>query len=75
MSKLQIKITMKNLKKISREQLKQVKGAGPNVPACPRGYLWRCEAIGVCDEVFDQWDCLCGCYPVDPIHPTLPFPR
>ncbi|MCT2562640.1 bacteriocin-like protein [Chryseobacterium herbae] len=62
---------MKNLKKISREELKQLKGGGPNVPTCPRGAIWRCEALGICDENFDQWDCLCGCYPVN----TLPFPR
>ncbi|SHF25715.1 bacteriocin-like protein [Chryseobacterium takakiae] len=63
---------MKNLKKISREQLKQVKGAGPDLPACPVGYFWKCEANGVCDETFDEWNCFCGCYPVEII---LPNPR
>ena len=59
---------MKNLKKISREQLKGVKGAGPGplpLPICPVGYYLRCEAIGVCAPEYDQYDCACQCIILD----------
>jgi len=58
---------MKNLKKISREQLRQVKGAG-GVPNCKVGYIYKCESYGVCDDLTGQDDCLCGCRPVV-VHP------
>ncbi len=54
--------TMKNLKKISRDELKSVLG-GSSTPQCPIGYIYRCEAVGVCDPIFDQYDCVCGCIP------------
>lgn len=52
---------MKNLKKISREQLKEVKGGA--APLCKVGYIYMCGAIGVCDDNTGQEDCLCGCRP------------
>ncbi|WP_410493893.1 bacteriocin-like protein [Chryseobacterium sp. T16E-39] len=58
---------MKNFKKISREQLKNVQGAG-SLPQCPVGYIYRCEAVGVCDEISGQDDCACGCV-VKPVRP------
>ena len=54
---------MKNLKKISREQLKEVQGGVTPFPQCPYGYTYKCEAVGVCDETTGQDDCLCGCVP------------
>ncbi|WP_223559190.1 bacteriocin-like protein [Chryseobacterium lathyri] len=56
---------MKNLKKVSREQLKQVNG-GSGTPRCKIGFIYRCDAIGVCDELSGLEDCLCGCKPVIP---------
>lgn len=53
---------MKNLKKITREQLKEVQGGG-SVPQCRVGYIYRCEAVGQCDETQDLYDCVCGCVP------------
>lgn len=53
---------MKNLKKVSREQLKQVKGGG--APRCKVGFIYRCDSVGVCDELTGLEDCLCGCKPV-----------
>ncbi|MGG5207534.1 bacteriocin-like protein [Chryseobacterium sp. MIQD13] len=54
---------MKNLKKLTRENLKQVQG-GTTIPHCPPRMIYRCEAVGVCAPEFDQYDCVCGCiYP------------
>ncbi|WP_410470240.1 bacteriocin-like protein [Chryseobacterium sp. FH2] len=53
---------MKNLKKISREQLKQVQG-GSSVPQCQIGYIYKCDSFGICDETTGQDDCVCGCVP------------
>ena len=56
---------MKNLKKISREQLKEVKGAGiPGQITCKPGYVYRCDAEGACIPEQNIWDCLCGCVPI-----------
>jgi len=54
---------MKNLKKISREQLKTVKG-GSGVPNCKVGYIYICDSMGICDDNTGQDDCLCGCRPI-----------
>ncbi len=53
---------MKNLKKISRNQLKQVKG-GDSTPVCGPGLYYVCEAVGQCDEISGVEDCLCACKP------------
>lgn len=51
---------MKNLKKISRDQLKQVNGG---VGACSPGYVFRCPSIDICDPEHGFDNCPCGCYP------------
>lgn len=55
---------MKNLKKISRDGLKSVLGGGNMPPICRIGFIYRCDAIGVCAPEYDQYDCICGCVPV-----------
>ncbi len=57
---------MKNLKKISRDELKSVLGGvgGYKPPYCKPGYLMVCESIGVCAEEYEQYDCICHCIPV-----------
>jgi len=54
---------MKNLKKISRNQLKQVNG-GAGVPNCKIGYIYMCGAMGICDDNTGEDDCLCICRPI-----------
>lgn len=49
---------MKNFKKISREQLKQVQG-GFVIPVCPPKYRLICTSVEICDE--DQPNCSCSC--------------
>ncbi|WP_409193516.1 bacteriocin-like protein [Chryseobacterium sp. SG20098] len=39
---------MKNLKKIIRDQMKNVQGAGTPI-TCPAKYYLKCESIYVCD--------------------------
>ena len=57
---------MKNFKKISREQLKQVRGAGaiPNPTTCSKGYIYMCQAEGASFPEQGIWDCACGCVPI-----------
>ena len=57
---------MKNFKKISREELKHVKGSGPSGPGighCRAGYMYICFAEGICDD--DTMECICGCVPAN----------
>ncbi|MGE8555828.1 bacteriocin-like protein [Chryseobacterium jejuense] len=56
---------MKNLKKITRDSMKSIKGAGPTY--CRVGYIYRCESIYECHPEQDIWDCACGCVPVTKI--------
>ncbi|AZA83495.1 hypothetical protein C1637_15455 [Chryseobacterium lactis] len=59
---------MKNFKKISREQLKQVAGGGPSGPGvgnCRVGYIYLCKAEGICDD--DKTECVCLCVPANQI--------
>ncbi len=53
---------MKNFKKLTREDLKNVAGGG-SVPNCPVGYIYMCQAVGACFPEQDIWDCACGCVP------------
>ncbi|VEH21171.1 Uncharacterised protein [Chryseobacterium nakagawai] len=53
---------MKNLKKITRDSMKSIKGAGPTY--CRVGYIYRCDSIYECNPDMDIWDCVCGCVPV-----------
>lgn len=53
---------MKNLKKISREQLKEA-GISRQI-TCKPGYVYRCDAEGACIPEQNIWDCLCGCVPI-----------
>lgn len=53
---------MKNLKKIARNEMKSIKGAGPTY--CRVGYIYRCDSIYVCDPDQGIYDCICGCVPV-----------
>ena len=57
---------MKNLKKISREELKSVLGGvgGYKPPYCPPKHLLICESVGVCSDELEQYDCICQCIPV-----------
>jgi hypothetical protein len=50
---------MKNLKKISREHLKAVKGG---IGFCKAGYVYICHDISVCDPNLGE-DCMCTCIP------------
>ncbi|BAP32064.1 anaerobic ribonucleoside-triphosphate reductase large subunit [Chryseobacterium sp. StRB126] len=50
---------MKNLKKISRDQLKQVKGGAGY---CKPGYKYICYDIGICDPSLGEY-CSCECVP------------
>ncbi|WP_167025014.1 bacteriocin-like protein [Chryseobacterium sp. Tr-659] len=52
---------MKNFKKISREQLKQVNGGG--IGNCKPQYKWVCEATGICGPESDA-ACNCYCVPI-----------
>lgn len=49
---------MKNFKKISREQLKQVQG-GFVIPVCAPKYRLVCTSVEQCDE--GQPNCSCSC--------------
>ncbi|UKB82066.1 hypothetical protein LF887_13730 [Chryseobacterium sp. MEBOG06] len=51
---------MKNLKKISRENLKSVKGGAYTF--CSPGRVYKCYNIGVCEPDYGFNEC-CGCYP------------
>ncbi|UHO39862.1 hypothetical protein H5J24_07440 [Chryseobacterium capnotolerans] len=53
---------MKNLKKITRDSMKSIKGAGPTF--CRVGYIYMCASIYECIPEQDIWDCACGCVPV-----------
>lgn len=53
---------MKNLKKISREQLRKIQG-GDTPPQCRVGYIYICNAVGACIPEADMYDCVCGCVP------------
>jgi len=53
---------MKNLKKVSREQLKQIKG-GAIGGICAPGYYLQCLSVGQCDEAQDLFECSCHCVP------------
>lgn len=57
---------MKNLKKISRDELKSVLGGvgGYKPPYCPSRHLMVCESVGVCSDEYEQYDCICQCIPV-----------
>ncbi|WP_157676776.1 bacteriocin-like protein [Chryseobacterium sp. T16E-39] len=50
---------MKNFKKISRENLKAIKGAGVPEGVCQPGYKYICEATGICGP---EPDAACNCY-------------
>ncbi|WP_409515112.1 bacteriocin-like protein [Chryseobacterium oranimense] len=54
---------MKKFKKLSRENLKAIKGAG-NPIVCPAKYYLKCESIYVCDPDQGIYDCLCSCVPI-----------
>ena len=54
---------MKNLRKISRDQLKSVKGGVTPVPQCKIGFHYECLSVGVCDDMQDLHDCSCECVP------------
>ncbi|WP_172616992.1 MULTISPECIES: hypothetical protein [unclassified Chryseobacterium] len=54
---------MKNLKKISRDQLKQVAGGGNRDGICKPQYMWVCEATGICGPESDA-ACNCYCVPI-----------
>ncbi|SFN15677.1 hypothetical protein SAMN05421594_1428 [Chryseobacterium oleae] len=50
---------MKNFKKISRESLKAIKGGGGRDGICKPGYMYVCEATGICGP---EPDAACNCY-------------
>ncbi|MDR6369879.1 MULTISPECIES: bacteriocin-like protein [Chryseobacterium] len=54
---------MKNLKKITRDQMKNVQGAGTPI-TCPAKYYLKCESIYVCDPDQGIYDCVCSCVPI-----------
>ncbi|UKB81196.1 bacteriocin-like protein [Chryseobacterium sp. MEBOG07] len=54
---------MKNFKKISRDQLKQVNGGGGRDGICKPQYIWVCEATGICGPESDA-ACNCYCIPI-----------
>lgn len=56
---------MKNLKKISRENLRLIKGSGGPEGLCRPGYKYVCEAVGVCGPEEDA-ACNCYCFPIIP---------
>jgi len=58
---------MKNLKKISRGNLKAIKGGGVTDGICKPGYKFICEATGICGP---EEDAACNCYCV----PIIPNP-
>lgn len=50
---------MKNLKKVTRENLKAIKGG---IDYCKAGYMYVCEDISVCDPMLGV-PCSCRCIP------------
>lgn len=56
---------MKNFKKISRDQLKQVNGGGGGRENCKPQFMWVCEATGICGPESDA-ACNCYCIPIVP---------
>lgn len=56
---------MKNFKKISRENLKTIKGGGVPEGICKPGYKYMCEATGICGPEEDA-ACNCFCIPIIP---------
>lgn len=56
---------MKHLKKISRDQLKKVKGGDNRDGICRPGYMYVCDAVGICGPEEDA-ACNCYCFPIIP---------
>jgi hypothetical protein len=51
---------MKNFKKISRENLKAIKGG---IGFCKAGYMYFCDDISICDPEIGV-PCNCYCIPI-----------
>ncbi|RQO40422.1 hypothetical protein DBR39_05595 [Chryseobacterium sp. KBW03] len=55
---------MKNFKKLTRDNLKDISGGAGPIPHCRVGYIYMCQAEAACFPDQDIWDCACGCVPV-----------